>query len=139
MLEGLQDPGNLGTLLRSAAACGLRRVFLSSSCASAWSPRVCRAAMGAHFHLDLYEDMAVLWSRKGDALLKLSRYDESRAAYGELMEINPFHVPGREGLLEIAEKKGDSALADSERKILELIAAGEEAVPPGHGLKRRER
>lgn len=57
MLEGLQDPGNLGTLLRSAAASGMQRIFLSPSCASAWSPRVCRAAMGAHFQLQLHEDM----------------------------------------------------------------------------------
>ncbi len=59
MLEDIQDPGNLGTLLRSAAAAGLPRVFLSVGCALAWAPRVLRAGMGAHFKLELYEDVAL--------------------------------------------------------------------------------
>lgn len=55
LLDGIQDPGNLGTLLRSAAAAGLRVVFLSPRCASPWSPKVLRAGQGAHFLLDLVE------------------------------------------------------------------------------------
>jgi RNA methyltransferase, TrmH family len=55
MLENIQDPGNVGSILRSAAAAGLRHVYLSDGCADAWSPRVLRAGMGAHFRLDLHE------------------------------------------------------------------------------------
>ncbi len=55
MLEDIQDPGNLGTLLRSAAAAGMPRAFLSPGCALAWAPRVLRASMGAHFQIELYE------------------------------------------------------------------------------------
>jgi len=55
MLEDIQDPGNLGTLLRSAAAAGIPRAFLSPGCALAWAPRVLRAGMGAHFQIALYE------------------------------------------------------------------------------------
>lgn len=55
MLEDLQDPGNLGSILRSAAAAGVRHVLLSKQSAHAWSPRVLRAGMGAHFLLRVYE------------------------------------------------------------------------------------
>ena len=55
MLEDIQDPGNLGSLLRSAAAAGVEDVFLSRQSVHAWSPRVLRAGMGAHFMLRIYE------------------------------------------------------------------------------------
>jgi TrmH family RNA methyltransferase len=55
LLEDLQDPGNVGTLLRSAAATGAEHVLLSGTCAFAWSPKVLRAAMGAHFALNIVE------------------------------------------------------------------------------------
>jgi len=55
LLEDIQDPGNVGTLLRSAAAAGAGHVLLSTRCAFAWSPKVLRAAMGAHFALNIVE------------------------------------------------------------------------------------
>lgn len=55
LLEDIQDPGNLGSMLRSAAAAGCDAVFLSTGCADAWSPKVLRAAMGGHFALDIHE------------------------------------------------------------------------------------
>ena len=54
-LEDIQDPGNVGTLLRSAAAAGVGHVMLSPTCAFAWSPKVLRAGMGAHFALNIVE------------------------------------------------------------------------------------
>jgi RNA methyltransferase, TrmH family len=55
LLEGIQDPGNVGTLLRSAAAAGAGHVLLSPACAFAWSPKVMRAGMGAHFAVNIVE------------------------------------------------------------------------------------
>ncbi len=55
LLEDVQDPGNLGALLRSAAAAGVQVAWLSTGCADAWSPRVLRAGMGAHFGLAIEE------------------------------------------------------------------------------------
>lgn len=57
MLEDLRDPGNLGSILRTAAAAGIRQVLLSASSVHAWSPRVLRAGMGAHFILQVYEQV----------------------------------------------------------------------------------
>jgi RNA methyltransferase, TrmH family len=57
LLDRLQDPGNLGAVLRSAAAAGMGQVLLSPGTADAWSPKVLRAAMGAHCHLDIHEEV----------------------------------------------------------------------------------
>ena len=54
LLDAVQDAGNVGTLLRTAAA-GVRDVLLGPGCAGAWSPRVLRAAQGAHFGLCIRE------------------------------------------------------------------------------------
>lgn len=57
LLEALQDPGNLGAILRSAAAAGVEAAYLSPGCADAWSPRVLRGGMGAHFALAIRENV----------------------------------------------------------------------------------
>ena len=54
LLEDVQDPGNLGSILRSTAAAGVGQVYLSAQCADLWSPKVLRAGMGAHFHLECF-------------------------------------------------------------------------------------
>jgi TrmH family RNA methyltransferase len=48
-LEGIQDAGNVGAIIRSAAAFGIRRVVMDRHCADPWSPKVLRAGMGGHF------------------------------------------------------------------------------------------
>jgi TrmH family RNA methyltransferase len=55
VLDRLQDAGNVGTLLRSAAAFGFAQVLALKGSAALWSPRVLRAGMGAHFSLNLVE------------------------------------------------------------------------------------
>jgi len=54
-LEGIQDAGNVGTILRSAAAFGVAHAVLGPGCADAWSPKVLRAGMGAHFAMEISE------------------------------------------------------------------------------------
>jgi len=54
--DHLADPGNLGTLLRAAAAFGAAAVMTSPCSADLWSPKVVRAAMGASFALPLYAE-----------------------------------------------------------------------------------
>jgi TrmH family RNA methyltransferase len=52
-LEGVQDAGNVGTIIRSAAAFGLGSVVADRACADPWSPKVLRAGMGGHFALQI--------------------------------------------------------------------------------------
>ena len=75
MLEEVQDPGNLGSILRSTAAAGLQEIYLSRGSVHAWSPRVLRAGMGAHFALRIHEgvDLAALVHAYAGRVLAASR------------------------------------------------------------------
>ena len=65
VLEDVQDPGNVGTIIRTAAAAGVEQVLLSPGCAFAWSPKALRAGQGAHFLTAIVEDADVVdWSRR---------------------------------------------------------------------------
>lgn len=83
LLDGVQDPGNLGTILRTAASAGVRDVFLGAGCTQAWSPRALRAGMGGQFELAIREGMdpiAVLDAFPGPALAT-ALDDTARALY----------------------------------------------------------
>jgi TrmH family RNA methyltransferase len=54
ILDQIREPGNLGTILRSAAAAGVEAVFLSPGSVDPFSPKVLRAGMGAHFTLPVH-------------------------------------------------------------------------------------
>ena len=55
ILDAVQDAGNVGAILRTAAAASISSVVLGHGCAGAWTPRVLRAGQGAHFSLMIYE------------------------------------------------------------------------------------
>ena len=59
VLDRLQDAGNVGSILRSAAAFGFKQVLAIKGTAALWSPKVVRAGMGAHFGLRLIEGLSV--------------------------------------------------------------------------------
>lgn len=56
-LDRVQDPGNVGTLLRTMAAAGIKQAYLSPGCAWAWSQKVIRSAQGAHFVIQIHEQV----------------------------------------------------------------------------------
>lgn len=68
-LEDIQDPGNLGTMIRTAEGAGMSGVVLSGGCADPFNPKVVRSTMGALFRIPLYtcgdmaEEMRLLQSR----------------------------------------------------------------------------
>jgi TrmH family RNA methyltransferase len=69
VLDRLADPGNLGTVLRSAGAAGVQAVFLAPGTVDLYNPKVVRAAMGAHFHLPI---VSLGWEALADALAGLA-------------------------------------------------------------------
>ncbi len=75
-LDIVQDPGNVGTLIRTAAAAGASQVWLSRDCAFVWSTKTLRASQGAHFHIDVIEGvdlMVALSSFHGERWAMLPR------------------------------------------------------------------
>ncbi|MGB7816002.1 MAG: RNA methyltransferase [Methylotenera sp.] len=60
MLEDIQDPGNLGSMLRTALGAGVDTVYLSKGCTDAWSPKALRGGQGAQFYLPIVEGVDLL-------------------------------------------------------------------------------
>jgi TrmH family RNA methyltransferase len=60
VLDSIRDPGNMGTILRTAAAAGVEVVLLSPGCVDAYNPKVLRGGMGAHFRVPILE---ASWTR----------------------------------------------------------------------------
>jgi TrmH family RNA methyltransferase len=98
LLEDLQDPGNLGSILRTAAAAGVRHVLLSKNSVHAWSPRVLRAGMGAHFMLDIHEqaDLSATARAFKGQVIATSR-SAARSLYGCDLAGNVALLFGNEG------------------------------------------
>jgi len=60
MLEDIQDPGNLGSMLRTALGAGVQAVYLSKNCTDAWSPKCLRGGQGAQFQLPIIESVEIV-------------------------------------------------------------------------------
>lgn len=56
LAENMQDPGNVGTMIRTAAAFGFDGILLAGACADPWGPKAVRASMGAVFRLTIWEE-----------------------------------------------------------------------------------
>ncbi len=54
ILDGIQDPGNLGTMIRTAEAAGVKAVILSKQCADLYNPKTIRSTMGSVFRVPVY-------------------------------------------------------------------------------------
>ena len=123
-LEGVQDPNNVGALLRTAAAFGAGEVVLDRACADPWSPKVLRAAMGGHFKL---------------ALRQVAELEEALAAFsGKLVctvaaagiPIGEADLGGRLGWIFGAEGKGvsDSIARRAAMKLTIPMSSGTESI-----------
>jgi len=58
-LDRVQDPGNVGTIIRTADAFGFDGIILSKGCADVYSPKVVRSTMGSLFHIPIYQDYGI--------------------------------------------------------------------------------
>lgn len=97
-LDRVQDPGNMGTLLRTAAAVGIREVYASAGCVAAWSPKVLRSAQGAHFGLTIHEaqDLSLLRKKLRIPLL-VTALEGAQCLYSVPLPHHAAWVFGNEG------------------------------------------
>lgn len=97
-LDRVQDPGNVGTLLRTCAAAGIGRVLLGEGCAAAWSPKVLRSGQGAHFALAVHEHVDLGQAlRRLDVPLVVTAVDGAKPLYGTRLPAECAWVFGHEG------------------------------------------
>lgn len=98
LLEDVQDPGNIGTILRTAAAAGITHIYTSPGCAAAWAPKTLRAGMGAHFALTIYEncDLAALIDQSEIPVLATS-LGASASIYDKDLSVETAWLLGNEG------------------------------------------
>ena len=128
VLDGVQDPGNLGTILRTAAAAGVRDVLLTPGCAGAWSPRALRAGMGAHFGLRIRERVDavdVLGAFRG-AILATALGEGARSLYELDLDAPVAWLFGAEG-----QGLSPALLARADQRVIIPMAAGVESLNVG--------
>ena len=100
-LEDVQDPGNVGTIIRTADAAGYQGVFISSQSADIYNLKTLRSMQGSHFHLPIYrlsrEDMLTL-ARQNDLQILASTLSEDSLDYQKVEKNENFLlVMGNEG------------------------------------------
>lgn len=111
MLENIQDPGNLGSMLRNAAAAGVDVVYLSEGCTEAWSPKALRGGQGAHFVLPIVEQVNLLAEMQQFTGLTLATAMHGVSLYQQDLSGRVAFVIGNEGaglsqrLLDVAQVK----------------------------------
>jgi len=127
LVEDVQDPGNVGSMLRTAAAEGVDQVLLSTACAFAWSPKVLRAGQGAHFLTSIGEDVdLVAWTarfvaRGGHAVATLARGGDP--LYGATMTAPLAIAIGNEGA-----GLSDALVAACDARVTIPMATGNESL-----------
>jgi TrmH family RNA methyltransferase len=106
-LDTIQDPGNLGTIIRSADWFGIRHIFCNVGCADYFNPKVVQASMGALLRVKVYyEDLASIMKKYSSGL--------SLPVYGTFMEGTPVYDIA-------AEKRGMIVFGNESRGISEEL------------------
>ena len=130
LLESIQDPGNLGSIIRSAAAAGARHIYLSATSADAWSPKTLRAAMGGHFLVQIHEQADLVRVAKtlpGRVIATVPSSDNS--LYQSRLTGHVAFIFGNEGqgvsaeLLQAADEMMTVPMAGSRMESLNVAAA----------------
>ena len=96
-LDKVQDPGNVGTIIRTADAFGFDGIILAKECADPYSPKVVRSTMGSIFHLPIVRDISVEELKKLDMKIYSSSLEASKKIKDIKLEENAVLVIGNEG------------------------------------------
>jgi RNA methyltransferase, TrmH family len=127
VLDRLQDPGNVGSILRSAAAFGYSQVLALKGTVALWSPKVLRAGMGAHLSLRLLEGvspsdvkalsspLAVTSSHRGQYLHELQRQNYLLSNKEQAIQSNPRQVDSLAAFSWVLGHEGQGVSTELER------------------------
>lgn len=121
ILDQIRDPGNLGTLLRSAAATGVQAVLLPPETTDAFAPKVLRAGMGAHFRAPIRE---MSWEEIRNYLTDPHRHS-LRSGTSSKSEADLEEAGGGRLQVLVADMEGKSCWEMDLKEPLALIIGGE--------------
>ncbi len=96
-MENIQDPGNLGTIIRSCAASGVNAIFIDQKTTDAWSPKVLRAGMGSHFKIPIYTTQNLSESIKTFPGTTYGAFMEGESCFKTKLDKKSAFVFGNEG------------------------------------------
>ncbi len=97
MLEDIQDPGNLGSMLRTALGAGVEAVYLSKGCTDAWSPKCLRGGQGAQFLLPIFEGVNIVETMQNFAGNTYATTLDGSSLYAQDLSQPAAFVIGNEG------------------------------------------
>lgn len=97
MLEDIQDPGNLGSMLRTALGAGVQAVYLSKGCTDAWSPKCLRGGQGAQFYLPMIEGVDLLQAMQNFAGETYATTMDGESLYAQDLTQPSAFIIGNEG------------------------------------------
>lgn len=129
MLEDIQDPGNLGSILRTAAAAGVQCAYLSIGCTYAWSPKSLRGGQGAQFVLPIVERADLIRELEHFAGMSYATAMDGESLYLQDLTGPTAFVIGNEGsglsahTLAAARKKIHIPMAENSVESLNAAAA----------------
>lgn len=123
LLEDIQDPGNLGSMLRTAAAAGVDAVYLSTGCTDAWSPKALRGGQGAHFVLPVVERVELLEFMREFNGQTLATAMQGESLYAQDLRVPTAFLIGNEGT-----GLSDSLMQAAHKRVHIPIAEGVESL-----------
>ena len=97
MLEDIQDPGNLGSMLRTALGAGVQAVYLSKGCTDAWSPKALRGGQGAQFLLPIFEGVDIVEAMQNFAGKSYATTLQGESLYAQDLSQPTAFIIGNEG------------------------------------------
>lgn len=100
LVDAVQDPGNIGTMIRTADAAGIDAVILGKGCADAFNPKTVRSAQGSHFHIPVVRGELLEWveNLQEDGIKVYGTSLEESVSYKEIESGDAFAlIVGNEG------------------------------------------
>lgn len=114
LIDAVQDPGNLGALLRTAVASGVKTAYISEGSASAWAPKTIRAGMGAQVVMDIYEQVNLTkLVESARVMVRATSLQAKESLYEKDLTIPTAWIVGNEGAgvsAELLELCGDNTV-----------------------------
>lgn len=97
MLEDIQDPGNLGSMIRTALGAGVQAIYLSKGCTDAWSPKALRGGQGAQFYVPIIESVDIVSAMQDFAGNTYATTMQGESLYAQDLTQPSAFVIGNEG------------------------------------------